>query len=241
MTLIRSTLFMLWFVTVSVVVNVGMLPTLAMPRSVAMRAPKWWCALSLWGLKWIAGLDYEVRGTVPQDAVLVASKHMSMWDTMAIYLLLPDSISVLKRELGYLPFYGWYAHKIDLIFVDRGGHASALRRMVADARVRMAKGRALLIFPEGHRMAPGAPPDYKPGVAGIYSQLGVACVPVALNSGLFWTGPAGFIKKRGRIVVEFLPAIAPGMKSREFLALLEQRIETAQIKLIAEGRAMLGE
>jgi len=88
-------------------------------------------------------------------------------------------------------------------------------------------------------MAPGEPPDYKPGVAALYTQLGVPCIPVALNSGLFWTGPMGFIKKPGRVVVQFLEPIPPGLKSRDFLGLLEIRIESATAALLAEGRALL--
>ena len=90
-------------------------------------------------------------------------------------------------------------------------------------------------------MAPGAPPDYKPGVAGLYTQLGVACVPVALNSGLFWTGPLGFLKKRGRVVVQFLEPIPPGLRAREFLAQLEGRIESATATLVCEGRTLMSE
>jgi len=111
--------------------------------------------------------------------------------------------------------------------------------MLDDARAAMAGGHSILIFPEGHRMAPGAPPDYKPGVAALYTQLGVPCVPVALNSGLFWTGPMGFIKKPGRVVIQFLEPIPPGLKSRAFLDLLESRIETASAALLAEGRLLL--
>ena len=236
MTLVRSTIFFVWFVAVSVALHLGMLPTLLTPRRFTMRAPKWWCAWLLWGLKAFAGLDYEVRGTVPQHGVLIASKHMSMLDTLLLYLLVPDAIVVLKRELKNIPFYGWYASKMQMIFIDRSGHASALRQMIAEARMKLAEGRALLIFPEGHRMEPGAAPDYKPGVAGLYGQLDVPCVPVALNSGLFWTG---FIKKPGKVVIEFLDPIPPGLKRAAFMRTLEERIETATGKLLIEGRQVL--
>ena len=233
---IRSAVFFVWFVAVSVVLHIGMLPTLLTPRRIAMRAPKWWCAWLLWGLKIFAGLRYEVRGRVPEHGVLIASKHMSMLDTLLLYLLVPDAIVVLKRELKNIPFYGWYASKMQMIFIDRSGHAAALRQMIAEARVKLAEGRALLIFPEGHRMDPGAAPDYKPGVAGLYSQLDVPCVPVALNSGLFWTG---FIKKPGTVVIEFLEPIAPGLKRAEFMRTLEARIETATQRLLVEGKQVL--
>jgi 1-acyl-sn-glycerol-3-phosphate acyltransferase len=146
---------------------------------------------------------------------------------------------VLKRNLLNIPFYGWYARKSGMIAIDREGRASALRMMVIRARAELAAGRSVVIFPEGTRKQPGAVPDYKPGVAGLYGQLNVPCVPVALNSGLYWTGPGGFIKNPGKMVIEFLPPIPPGLKRREFMTALEAEIETATARLVAEGRASL--
>jgi len=146
---------------------------------------------------------------------------------------------VVKRELLSIPFYGWYIKRAGVIAIDRAGHASALRQMAAQGRAAIAEGRPIVIFPEGTRKNPDATPDYKPGVAGLYGLLGVACVPVALNSGLFWTGPGGFVKKRGRVVVEFLPAIPAGLKRAEFMSTLQDRVEAATAKLVAEGRALL--
>src|SRR5262249_6708404 len=121
--------------------------------------------------------------------------------------------------------------KIGLIGIDRDGKASALRAMAAASRTAIEHGRTLLIFPEGTRKKPGEAPDYKPGVAALYSQLGQECVPVALNSGAYWTG---FIKKPGTIVIEFLPPMAPGLRSREFMAALQSSIETASHALLAK-------
>jgi 1-acyl-sn-glycerol-3-phosphate acyltransferase len=239
MTLLRSALFFLWFALVTAVVAIGALPTLLLPRRAIVHCSRAWSRLTLWGLKAIAGLSWELRGTVPESGVLIAAKHMSMWDTIALYLILFDPAVVLKKSLMMIPFYGWYAWKAGVISIDREGKASALRKMVAGARTMLADGRAILIFPEGHREPVGAAPDYKPGVAGLYGALGVACVPVALNSGLYWTGPMGFIKKPGRVVVEFLDPIAPGLKRAEFMRELETRIETATAKLVDEGRQSL--
>jgi 1-acyl-sn-glycerol-3-phosphate acyltransferase len=168
--------------------------------------------------------------------VLVAAKHMSMWDTLALYLVLDDPAVVLKRGLTWIPFYGWYIVKAGSIAIDRKGGAQALRRMAAAAKRVIEQRRSVLIFPEGTRKKVGAPPDYKPGVAGLYGQMGVECVPAALNSGLFWTG---FKKRPGRIVLEFLEPIPPGLKSREFMRQLEDRIEAATAALVAEGRDLL--
>jgi 1-acyl-sn-glycerol-3-phosphate acyltransferase len=238
-TIFRSILFFLWFAIISVIAHIAALPALVLPRRVMVWAARKWSAANLWGLRVFAGLEYEVRGTIPTQGVLIASKHMSMWDTLALYALLDDAAVVIKRELLNVPFYGWFASKAGMIAVDRDAHASALRKMAEQAREIAAEGRSIVIFPEGTRKNPGATPDYKPGVAGLYTQLGLPCVPVALNSGLFWTGPGGFVKKSGTIVVEFLPPIPAGLKRAEFMRTLEQHIEEVTAKLVAEGRNLL--
>ncbi len=198
MTFLRSAIFFFWFALVSAAICIVFLPALILPRKVTVWMSRRWSALNFWGLRVIAGVTYEVRGTRPANGVLVAAKHMSMWDTMALYLVLDDPAVVLKRGLQFIPFYGWYITKAGSIAIDRSGKGSAVRKMLAaKARRALAQGRSILIFPEGTRKKPDAPPDYKPGVAALYNQLGVACVPVALSSGLFWTG---FIKRPGNIV-----------------------------------------
>jgi 1-acyl-sn-glycerol-3-phosphate acyltransferase len=236
MTFLRSILFFLWFALASAIIAVGGVWVLLLPRRATEILSKTWSRAVLFGLKHIAGLSYEVRGPIPKGGVLIASKHMSMWDTVVLYLLLDDAAAVLKRGLLYVPFYGWYLWKAGSIAIDRDGKASALKKMVAQAKAAQAEGRPVLIFPEGTRKDPAMPPDYKPGVAALYSQLGVDCVPVALNSGQFWTG---FIKKPGRIVIEFLPPIAPGLKRGPFMDTLQQRIESATDDLLTEGRNLL--
>lgn len=236
MVFIRSLLFFLWFIAASVLLMGGFVWVLLLPRQCTVQLSKMWSRFLLFGLKYIAGLDYEVRGPIPHGGVLVASKHMSMWDTVTLYLLLDDASTVLKRELQRIPFYGWYIWKAGVIPIDRAGKASAMRKMIAQARAMLSAGRDILIFPEGTRQKPYAAPDYKPGVAGLYAQLGVPCIPVALDSGMFWTG---FIKKPGKIVVQFLPPIPAGLKRAEFMATLEERIETGTAKLLAEGSQML--
>lgn len=237
MILLRSTVFFLWFSLATTALSLAGFPLLFFDRRFVIAISHIWSRATFWGLKRIAGLGFEIRGPVPPKGVLVASKHMSMWDTIALYLILDDPAVVLKRELLRIPFYGWFAGKAGVIAIDRGGRAHTLRRMTEAAKRELARGRSILIFPEGHRMPPGAPPDYKPGVAALYAQLDVPCIPVALNSGLFWTGPMGFLKKPGCVVVEFLSPIPAGLKAREFLATLQSRIEGATATLLAEGHA----
>lgn len=229
MSVLRSALFLIWFLAVTTVLSLIFLPVLILPRGATAWLARLWSRATFFGLKLFAGVDWEIRGTPPQGPVLVASKHMSMWDTMALYLVLDTPAIVLKRSLLYIPFYGWFLWKATAIAIDRSAGASALRKMSAAAQAVLAEGRPILIFPEGTRKRPHAPPDYKPGVAGLYALLKVPCVPVALNSGVYWTG---FIKKPGTIVLEFLEPIAPGLKREAFMALLESRIETATSRLL---------
>jgi 1-acyl-sn-glycerol-3-phosphate acyltransferase len=155
-----------------------------------------------------------------------------MWDTLALHVALGDPGIVLKRELLGIPFYGWYLGKAAAIPIERTAGARALRKMTDAARKVLDQGRPVLIFPEGTRKHPGAPPDYKPGVAGLYALLDVPCVPVALDSGAYWQG---FWKKPGTITLAFLEPIAPGLKRGAFMPLLAQRIEEATAALIAKA------
>ncbi|HEY4944442.1 MAG TPA: 1-acyl-sn-glycerol-3-phosphate acyltransferase [Rhizomicrobium sp.] len=239
MTIIRSTLFLIWFAATTAVLALLFLPALAGPRAITSWMARLWSKLTFFGLRVFAGTKFEVRGTTPPNGSLIAIKHMSMWDTMAIYTVLDDPAIVLKRGLQFIPFYGWYLWKARMIPIDRDGKASALRAMAALARAELAARRSVVIFPEGTRKKVRAAPDYKPGVAGLYGQLGVPCVPVALNSGLFWSGPMGFVKKPGTIVLEFLDAIPPGLPRRDFMPRLEAVIEGATNALIAEGENQL--
>ncbi len=226
---LRSALFVLWFAAVTTVLSLIFLPVLLLPRRATVWLARVWSRATFWGLKLFAGIGFEIRGRPPRGPVLVASKHMSMWDTLALYLALESPAIVLKRELLRIPFYGWFLWKAAAIPIDRGAGAGALRRMRQVAQAVLAEGRPILIFPEGTRKKPGAPPDYKPGVAGLYGMLDVACVPVALNSGVYWTG---FLKRPGTIVLEFLEPIAPGLRRDAFMALLQERIESATAALL---------
>jgi 1-acyl-sn-glycerol-3-phosphate acyltransferase len=235
---LRSALFLVWFIAVSAIMNVGALPVLLLPSRVTLKAAHFWARLVLFGLKGIAGIGVEVRGRLEDPRVLIAAKHFSMWETIALLALLPRPAIVLKHSLLRVPFYGWYCRKMRMIAIDRTQGAKAIRLMHGQARRALEEGRPIVIFPEGTRRKLGAPPDYKPGVAGLYAQLHVPCVPVAHNSGLFWAG--GFLRKPGTIILEFLPLIPPGLPRRDFMVLLESRIEEASNHLLAEGRRANG-
>ncbi|HTZ35452.1 MAG TPA: lysophospholipid acyltransferase family protein [Stellaceae bacterium] len=239
MTLLRALLFNIVFWLGTLLFGIAGLPFLLTPRRTAMRFGRFWAQAVLVALKAIVGLDGEVRGrdNIPAGGCLIAMKHQSMWDTLILPPLLGDPAVVIKRELRHVPFYGWYAARAGSIFIDRKGGAGALRRMVADARRAVAMGRPVVIFPQGTRTAPGLPASrvpYQPGIAALYRELGVPLVPAAVNSGLYW-GRRAFRKRPGRMVLEFLDPIPPGLPRREVMAALEARIETATAALEREG------
>jgi len=236
MTLLRALLFNIAFFLGTVVIGIAGLTALLMPRRIVMAFGRWWARYVLASLKLIVGLDGEIRGrdNIPPGACLIAMKHQSAWDTLILPVLLGDPAVVIKRELLFVPFYGWYAARAGSIFIDRKGGAPALRRMLAAARAAVAAERPIVIFPEGTRTPPGTKLVYQPGVAALYQALDVPLVPAAVNSGLFW-GRRSFVKRPGRIVLSFLPPIPPGRPRREIMGLVEQRIEAETAALEREA------
>jgi len=237
MSRLRAILFNLAFFAGTALMAVVGVPFAVAPRRAAMAFGRCWSRWSLALLKGIVGLDCEIRGReyLPPGACLVAMKHQSAWDTLILPVVLGNPAVVIKRELLLVPFYGWYAARAGSIFVDRKGGAAALRNMVAAARRAAASGRKIVIFPQGTRTAPDQHgPAYQPGVAALYQALQLPLVPAAVNSGLYW-GRRSFTKRKGRIVLEFLPAIPPGMPRRQIMAELETRIEAATDRLVAEA------
>ncbi len=232
MIFIRSLLFNVAFYLWTSLMFLLSLPALLMPAGAVWGLGRVWVCGTMLLLRIFVGLTHEVRGLAHRlpGAALYAVKHQSAWDTLVFALLLDRPAIVLKQELLNLPLFGWYMRKCRMIPVDRKGRATALKRMSADARDRASAGRPILIFPEGTRVAPGQRRPYQPGAAALYGALGLPVVPVALNSGLFW-GRRSFHKLPGRIVVEFLPPIAPGLDRRIFMAELEAAIETAADRL----------
>lgn len=207
------------------------------PRKWSIRALQVWAKSSLFWLRVIAGIRMEVRGqsSIPSGACLVAGKHQSFWETFAILPLLDDPAMVLKKELTYIPFFGWFIFKFRMIPVERSAGTQALRALVEAAASAIALGRQVVIMPEGTRRGPDDPPDYKPGAAALYSKLDVPCVPFALNSGLYWPRRR-FLRRPGTIVISFLPPIPPGLPRKEFQSRLETAIEGETARLVAEGR-----
>lgn len=238
--ILRSFVFNVLFYLNLFVHFVIAIPTLLLPRIAIVRLSQSWGRTNNWLLRAVCGIKVEYRGLekIPPGALLVASKHQSMWETFALLGIFSDPAFILKRELQWIPFFGWYAMKGGMIPVDRGRGAKALADMTERARNELGRGRQIVIFPEGTRRAPGAEPRYKFGIVHLYSETGTPCLPIALNSGLFWPRRS-FRRYPGTIVAEILDPIPPGLARSEFTARLQQEIETATARLIAEGEREL--
>lgn len=236
MTAIRSALFAALFNTWTLVLGTLYLPLLLCPPKVVAGPAKFWVRGAFVLLRLICGLSYRVEGAVPKGAALVAAKHQSTLETFAFRLILDDPAVILKRELLNIPIFGWYLGKTGVIAIDRSAGMKALKEMVKGAEAAAAAGRQVLIFPEGHRMEVGATPEYHSGIAMIYAGLNLPCVPVAVNSGLFW-GRGSLAKRPGEVTLRFLPPIPAGLDRKSFMARLEAAIETDSASLAAEARA----
>jgi 1-acyl-sn-glycerol-3-phosphate acyltransferase len=234
---LRSILFVIFLYGSMTLVGVSHAPFVPFKRSIATDAARRWTRMMIWGMRWIAGITVEFRGMQHLSAtpVLLAIEHHAMVETLFPFVMRPLPAIVLKRELLSMPIFGWFAAQMNSIALDREAHAAALKALLKASREAVAAGRDIVIFPEGSRVAPGEKGEYKPGVAAMYRDLGIPCVPVAVNSGLFWPAK-GLIRKPGHLVVEVLPPIMPGLKREPFMAELEASIETATNALIAEGR-----
>ena len=236
--IVRSVAFNFLFYLNLILHVIGAIPTYALPRRAFMAMAKSWGYTSGWLLRVVAGTRVELRGLekIPPGALLVAAKHQSVWETFTLLTLFDDPAYIFKRELQWIPVFGWYAWKSRMIPVDRGARGGAMVGMIARAREEFSRGRQIIIFPEGTRTSPGAPPAYKSGVAQIYAACGVPCLPVALNSGLYWPRRK-FLRYPGTIVLEVLDPIPPGLERDEFAARLERKIEEATGRLVADGLA----
>ncbi len=237
MTFVRSLAFNLAFYVVTTLMLLATLPFyFFLSQEKAMGVVRAWHRTNAGLLRVLAGIRSEVRGieNLPPGGCLVASKHQSAWETLTLVPVLPNPTFVMKAEIGKIPIFGPYTVHAGMIHVRRDGGAGALRALTACAREEIAKGRQIVMFPEGTRRAPGAPPAYQTGIALLYKSLGVPVVPVALNSGLYWPRRK-FMRYPGVIVLEFLPPIPPGLDSKTFLTRLESTIEAGSDRLLREA------
>ncbi len=228
-----SIVFTAYVILSTAVVGIFGSPALLFGRDAANAVIKVWVKSILWALKIFTGVSHRVEGEehIPEGGALVAVNHQSMWETLAIFVLLPRPVFALKKELTRIPVYGWWTLAAGHIAIDRSAGAKALRAMRKAAAERIAEGCQVVIFPEGTRMQPGETAAYHPGVAAIYTASDAPCIPAAHDSGLYWRHP-GIDKSPGVITLRFLPPIEPGLDRKTFLRELKGRIDSARPDLV---------
>ena len=231
---LRSAVFIVQMYLAMAVIGLLFAPWAMFSRRGAFAACKGYSRYVFWSAGWMVGISCEVRGTVPEGEALIAAKHQSFLDIMMIFAALPAGKFIMKKEILMMPVIGQYAKLIGCVPVDRGKRGKAIAKMVADVEAGRAEPGQLIIYSQGTRVAPGVKAPYKVGTAVLYQQLGQPCVPVATNVGVLWP-KRGLLRKPGTAVVEFLPAVAPGMGKDEFLAHLENAVESRSDALMAEA------
>lgn len=231
---IRSVVFNVLMYLVMAVMALAYVPLVLMNAERAFDAIHRYCRYVRWSADRILGLRTEIRGDAPAGEVLIAAKHQSFLDIIMIVSAVPRPRFIMKKQILWTPFVGWYAKRIGCIPVDRGKRGKAIDQMVRDVEAgRLAPGQ-LIIYPQGTRVAPGLPRPYKVGTAILYEQTGQPCVPAATNVGVFWPRHA-ILRRPGVAVVEFLPPIEPGLQQEAFMARLRDDIETASDRLMREA------
>jgi len=242
MRVITSLLFVAWLYLSMAIMGLVFLPFLVLPRSATMFGIRVFTRVVMVGLRLICGIRTEIRGRehMPEGPVIYAGKHQCMYDIFIPFLVLRDPAIIMKKELLWYPFLGWYALKSEMIPIDRAGTTKTLKAMVVEVKKRAANYRQIVIFPEGTRRAPGAPVAYQAaGLSAIAKAVEAPIVPVATNAGLCWPG-RGFMRRPGTIVYEILPPIPAGLPRKELMARLEAALEPATDALVAEGLAVQG-
>ena len=238
MLFIRSMLFNIAFYFLTALLVIACMFTLPLPQRYVVLIGRIWGQVMTRVFSIVVGGSYEVRGAdlLPKDqSFILAAKHMSAYETFALIPLVNNPLFILKRELLWIPFFGWAVAKGDMIPIDRGSRKKALAIMLKHAKEKMKANRQLIIFPEGTRRPVDGEPRYKYGISHAYAALDVPCYPVALNTGLFWPRRT-FMRYPGKVIVEVLPPIPPGLPRDEFFEKISNTIETNSQRLISEAR-----
>ena len=238
MTALRSLAFNIAFYVNIIVLMIVGLPLVVFGRRGVFFMARLWSGSSLWLLDKLCGLKVEFRGieNVPQGGYILAAKHQSFLEPFALLRHARDFAIIFKKQLVWIPLFGLYLVGGRQIAIDRSHGRAALTQIIAKAREVLGAGRQIMIYPEGTRRPPGAPPRYKFGAAAIYAGNSAPCVPVAVNTGLYW-GRRNSTRRPGVAVIEYLPPIPPGLDREAFIDRLESSIEGACARLNAQAVA----
>jgi len=245
---IRSIVFnILYYAIWTPIVCICMLPCLIFPRAFTVWVASFYQKGTYVLEKCILDLDYEVRGLEHRpprgQSYIVGAKHQSAYETLKLYDLFGDPTIILKKELLYIPLFGWFLKKLDVIAIDRGNREKSLASLIEGAKRMRHDKRPIVIFPQGTRVnvdATTKEQPYKGGITKLYMATDMPIIPLAMNSGLYWPRNA-FWKKSGKVIFEFLPPIPPGLPASEAMKILEERVETASARLVEEGRKALSQ
>ncbi len=241
MVFLRSCVFNLLFFGLTAAMCFAVMPFVFAGKKMALKIARLYTRKVYWLERNIIGLDYEIRGAehLPKDgSYIVAAKHQSAYETMKLHRLFNDPAIILKRELVRIPIWGWFLANLDMIAINRSNREEAMASIVAGAQRMKDQGRPIVIFPQGTRVrihATTADKPYKGGIIKMYNAIDLPIIPLAMNSGIFW-GRNSFLKRPGTVVFEFLPPIEPGLPEKKVMKALEERIESASIRLMNEAK-----
>jgi 1-acyl-sn-glycerol-3-phosphate acyltransferase len=229
-----SVIFIIQMYLMMVLVTVFFTPIVLFRGDLSMTAINTWCSWVKFTAKLLVGIKTEVRGIIPDDEVLIISKHQSFLDIIMIVSALNQPKFIMKKEILITPIIGFWAKKIGCIPIDRGKKGAAIKEMVKAVHMSSKKKPGqLIIFPQGTRVAPKAQAPYKIGSGVLYSELNQDCVPVATNVGMLWPR-SSILRTPGSAVIEFLPRVKSGLDIKEFMDLIENNIEQASDNLMNE-------
>jgi 1-acyl-sn-glycerol-3-phosphate acyltransferase len=227
MLLIRSLIFLLFQIVFTTIFAISALLTFPLPRLMRYRYIACYARIMVWTLRVICGIHHEVRGleNIPKASCVVLCKHQSAWETLALQCIFPAQVWVLKRELLWIPFFGWALALLSPIAINRSNGRSAMRQLLAQGKERMGQGFFVVIFPEGTRIPFGKRGKYKIGGALLAENTGVPVVAVAHNAGRLW-GRNAFSKHPGLVTMSISkPIETAGMKAGAINAQVEAWIE----------------
>ncbi|WP_323716827.1 lysophospholipid acyltransferase family protein [Paracoccus aminovorans] len=237
----RALAYYLYIALATLVLGLWGLPQGLRGTEAANRVATVWLGQMLGAARVILGLRVEVRGTPPRGDCIVASKHQSFLDILALAQACPRRAFVMKREVLRVPIMGWFARKVGSVPIDRARGKEALKQIIAEVETAQSRPEGLgqlIIYPEGTRTRPGQRLPYKHGAGTIQRATHLTIHPVAVNCGMFW--PKRGIPIRGGVaVIEFLEPLPPGLRSSQVMDLLEQRIEAASARLFAEAGGLV--
>ena len=209
------------------------LPFLILPHKLLKYPTKIWIKVIFIFLEKICNIQHKIEGikNIPEEPVLITSKHQSAFETFALYYYLKDCFFVHKKELFFIPIFGQYLFKSNMVAIDRGGKTKTMRKMLESVKIKLQSGSSIIIFPEGTRKIPGSKPDYKTGFIGIYTHTKKKILPIALNSGLCWPKHSWILKK-GVITIQILPIINENYDKKNVFNKVQESIEIASNKLL---------